>query len=145
MLTSFLTFVCEAKAAQEQQAVVQPGEQREAAAERVVPEEQLEHGGLLVPAGPPVRVRHGELVQVRQQRGDPLPDRPLHGPACAAGRRCHVTQDLLLGSLEPRSLGHGVPQSPADCFTVDEGEANTPKHGSTWCVLDKLCCCSSVM
>lgn len=66
MHVDFLTFVWKAKAAQEQQAVVQTSEQREAAAERIVPEEELEHGGLLVPAGPPVRVRHGELVQVGQ-------------------------------------------------------------------------------
>ncbi len=113
----FLTFVCEAKAAQEQQAVVQPSEQREAAAERIIPEEELEHGGLLVPAGSPVRVRHGELVQVRKQRGDPLPDRPLHSPACVSGRRCHVIQALVPGSLMPRSLGLAVLQSPTDSFT----------------------------
>lgn len=69
---------------------MQPREQREAAAERVVPEEELEHGGLLVPPGPPVRVRHGELVQVGEQRGDPLPNRALHGRARVAGRRRHV-------------------------------------------------------
>lgn len=109
-----LTFVCEAKAAQEQQTVVQSGEQREAAAERVVPEEELEHGGLLVPAGPPVRVGHGELVQVGEQRGGPLPDRPLHNPACAAGRRCHVIQVLVPGSLMPRSLGLAVLQTTAE-------------------------------
>lgn len=93
-MNKVLTFVREAKVAQEQQAVVQPGEQREAAAERVVPEEELEGGVLLVPAGPPVRVGHGELVQVGEQRRDALPDRPLHGPdpARGAGRRCHVIQ-----------------------------------------------------
>lgn len=102
---------------------MQPGEQREAAAERIVPEEELEHGGLLVPAGPPVCVRHGELVQVRQQRGDPFPDRPLHKPACVAGRRCHVIQAVVLGSLMQRSLGLAVFQNPTDSFTV----ANTLK------------------
>lgn len=107
----------EAKAAQEQQAVVQSSEQREAAPERIVSKEELEHGWLLVSAGPPVRVRHGELVQVRQQRGDPLPDRPLHNPACVAGRRCHVPQALVPGSLMPRSLGLAVLQSPTDSFT----------------------------
>lgn len=56
------TFVCEAKAAQEKQTVVQTGEQREAAAERIVPEEELEYGVFLMPSGPPVRVRHRELV-----------------------------------------------------------------------------------
>lgn len=66
VLIESLTAVCKAKVAQEQQTVVQSSEQREAAAERIVPEEELEHGGLLVPAGPPVCVRHGELVQVRQ-------------------------------------------------------------------------------
>lgn len=109
-----LTFVCEAKAAQEQQTVMQSSEQREAAAERVVPEEELEHGGLLVPAGPPVRVGHGELVQVGEQRGGPLPDRPLHNPACAAWRRCHVIQVLVPGSLMPRSLGLAVLQRTAE-------------------------------
>lgn len=107
----------EAKAAQEQQAVLQSSEQREAAAERIVPEEELEHGGLLVSAGAPVRVRHGELVQVRQQRGDPLPDRPLHDPASVAGRRCHVIQALVPASLKPRCLGLAVLQSPSDSFT----------------------------
>lgn len=86
--------MCEAKVAQEEQTVVQAGEQREAAVERIVPEEELEHGGLLVPTGAPVRVRHGELVQVRQQRRDPVPDRPLHSFACVSARRCHVTQAL---------------------------------------------------
>lgn len=85
------------EAPQEQQAVVQSGEKREAAAERIVPEEELEHGGLLVPAGPPVRVRHGELVQIREQRGGPVPDRPLHNPACVTRRRCHVIQALVPG------------------------------------------------
>lgn len=70
---------------------MQTGEQREAAAERIVPEEELEGGGLLVATGPPVRVGHGELVHVGEQRRDSLPDGPLHGPACVAGRRCHVT------------------------------------------------------
>lgn len=82
---------------------MQPGEQREAAAERVVPEEELEGGGLLVPPGPPVRVGHGELVHVGEQRRDPLPERPLHEPACAAGRSCHVLRSPAPGSL--RSLG----------------------------------------
>lgn len=96
------------KAAQEQQTVLHPGEQREASAERVVPEEELEHGGLLVPPGPPVCVRHGDLVQVGEQRGDPLPDRALREPACVAGRRCHVIEARAGGSLMRGSLGLAV-------------------------------------
>lgn len=92
VLVECLTVICEAKVAQEEQAVVRAGEQREAAVERVVPEEELEHGRLLVPAGAPVRVRHGELVQVRQERGDPVPDRPLQSLACVWAQRCHVTR-----------------------------------------------------
>lgn len=103
---------------------MQSCEQREAAAEWIVPEEELEHGGLLVSAGPPVSVRHGELVQVRQQRGDSLPDRPLQNPACFAGRRCHVSLVLASGSLMPRSLGLAVQPSHADSFTYcDSGHS----------------------
>lgn len=50
------------------------GEEREAAAERVVAEEQFENGGLVVPARTPVGICHGELVEVREKRRDPLPD-----------------------------------------------------------------------
>lgn len=87
-----------------------PGEQREASAERIVPEEEIEHGVLVVATGPPVRIRHGELVQVGEQRGNPLPDTPLHNPAAraAAGRRCHVLPGLM-----PRLLGLAVlPPTP---------------------------------
>lgn len=77
---------------------MESGEQGEAAAEGIVPEEELEHGGLLVPPGPPVRVGHGELVEVREERGDAVPDGPLHDPACAGGRRRHVLPALLLCS-----------------------------------------------
>lgn len=109
-----LTVICEAKVAQEEKAVVQAGKQREAAVERIVSEEELEHGGLLVPAGAPVRVRHGELIQVRQQRRDPVPDRPLHSLACVSARLCHVTQALDPGSRKPRPLGLAVFRKPAD-------------------------------
>lgn len=68
---------------------MQAGEEREAAAERVVPEEELEDGGLPVPAGAPVGVGHGELVKVRQQWRDPVPDGPLQSLACVPARSCH--------------------------------------------------------
>lgn len=84
-----LTVTREAKAAQEEQAVVQAGEEREAAAERVVSEEELEDGGLPVPAGAPVGVGHGELVEVRQQWRDPVPNGPLYSFACVPARSCH--------------------------------------------------------
>lgn len=84
-----LTVTCEAKAAQEEQTVVQTGEEREASAERVVPEEELEDGGLPVPTGAPVGVGHGELVEVRQQWRDPVPDGPLQSLACVPARSCH--------------------------------------------------------
>lgn len=64
---------------------MQPREQREAASERVLPEEQLEHGGLLVAPGLPVSVSHGEVVQVCEQRGQPSPQALLRR-RCA---RCH--------------------------------------------------------
>lgn len=95
-----LTVLREAEAPQEPQTVVQPGEQREAAAERVLPEEQLEHGRLLVPAGSPVRVRHCEVVQVGQERRDPASERALRERACVCGRRCHVLQELRCLGLE---------------------------------------------
>lgn len=102
-----LPTVCrKAKAAQEQQAVVQAGEQREAAAERVVPEEELEDCGLLVAAGPPVGVGHGELVEVGEQRGDPRAHGALQKPARVAARRCHVL--AAEAALRRRGPGGGV-------------------------------------
>lgn len=95
-----LTVLREAEAPQEAQTVVQPGEQREAAAERVLPEEQLEHGRLPVPARSPVRVRHCEVVQVGQERRDPVSERALRERARVCGRRCHVLQELRCLGLE---------------------------------------------
>lgn len=117
-----LTVAREAKGAQEEQAVVHPREQREAAVERIVPEKELEHGGLLVAAGPPVGVRHGELVQVGEERGDPGPDRPLHNLARVPGRRCHATSALGPGPLVPGSLGLAVLRAdPAKCSSKRGG------------------------
>lgn len=101
-----LTVPREAKAPQEEQTVVQAGEQREAAAERVLPEEELEDGGLLRPAGSPVRVGHGELVQVGQERRNPASGGPLQDLTRVCGRCCHLLR-------EPRFLGLEVRRQPS--------------------------------
>ena len=80
---------------------MQPGEKGETAVEGVAPEKELENGRLVVSARPPVGVSHGELVEVGEQRGDPLPNRPLHGRTCLTRRRCHVPQTVQsLGAAE---------------------------------------------
>lgn len=117
-----LTVLREAKAPQEEQAVVQPGEQREAAVERVVPEEELEHGGLLRSAGSPVRVRHGEVVQVGQEWRDPVSEGPLCYPTRVCGRRCHVFR-------EPRCLGLEVRRQASKRETVQTVEHPTSASG----------------
>ncbi len=61
-----LTVIWESEVLQEQQTVTETRKQREASSERVIAEKQFEHGRLVVSARAPVRVRHGELVQIRE-------------------------------------------------------------------------------
>ena len=56
------------KVAHESQRLLQPREHGELALERVRSKEQLEHRASVVRAVPPVRVRHRELVRIREQR-----------------------------------------------------------------------------
>lgn len=125
--SNLLTVLREAEAPQEEQTVVQSAEQREAAAERVLPEEELEHGGLLGTAGPPVRVRHGELVQVGQEWRNPASEGPPHYRTRVCGRRCHVLQ-------QPRCLGLEVRRQPSKRETV-QGQVD---RGGV-CVRGKRC------
>lgn len=99
---------------QEEQAVVEPREQRESAAERVLPEKELEDCGLLRTAGPPVRVRHREVVQVGEERRDPVTEGPLRVPARVCG---HVLLELR------GCLGLGVRRQASERETVQ-----TVKH-----------------
>lgn len=108
---------------QEEQAVVEPREQRESAAERVLPEKELEDCGLLRTAGPPVRVRHREVVQVGEERRDPVTEGPLRVPARVCG---HVLLELR------GCLGLGVRRQASERETVQT--VKHPASGSGRCV-----------
>mmetsp|Transcript_17892 Transcript_17892/g.51270 ORF Transcript_17892/g.51270 Transcript_17892/m.51270 type:complete len:280 (+) Transcript_17892:1126-1965(+) len=60
----------EAEVDQELEHLVQAGQDGVLPAERILPEEQLEHRRVGVPAGLPVRVGHGQLIQVGEKRSD---------------------------------------------------------------------------
>lgn len=62
------TCVPQAEGAQEAHTVAQSRGQSEGAAERAVAEEELELGGVARPARAPVAQRHGDLVEVGEQR-----------------------------------------------------------------------------
>jgi hypothetical protein len=53
---------------QEFEALGQSRENGELSVEGVLPEEEVEDGRVVDPAGLPVRVRHGDLVQIWKQR-----------------------------------------------------------------------------
>lgn len=129
------TCVPQVEGAQKAHAVAQPREQGEGASERAAAEEELKVGVVVRPAGAPVAQRHGDLVQVGEQRpcrsqrlcvllGRHLAPTPRPGATCAPQPmgRC---RDQRAPPAEPVLGARGGvrrPQSPA--------RASRPSSGS---------------
>ena len=64
------TYQLSAPQGQVPNALVEPRKHRELAAERILPEVELEDTFHFMSLMPPVRIGHGDLVKVRQERAD---------------------------------------------------------------------------
>ena len=92
--------ICDAKRFQVPNALVEAGKDRELAAERVLPEVELKDAFYFMSIVPPVRIGHGDLVKVRQERADQRIGRLA---------RCHGCHIWFLWSLRRR-------RATNDCF-----------------------------